>query len=373
MGERGTPLVGLFALALALVGCAEAGDAAASDPAPEAPADEPSTDEIAEPAASDDEEAIGDASVEEPEPEPEPKVDPAEVDANELGEVPVLMYHRLLDDPVGDYDITPEQFRAELEHLYELDYRPVRMVDVARGEIDVPAGTSPVVLTFDDATSEQFGLTDDGEVDPDTAIGILLDVAAEHDGFDPVASLYVITSSLFGGAGQDAELLTKLDELGMETGNHTRTLSDTSLGQLSAEQVQAEYAGAVEDTREHLPDAEVATTSLPLGVMPADPELAVEGEHDGTSYHHEAVLRVGAGPAPSPFSTEFDPAGVPRIRSSPAWDGGEPDYGSAFWLELLEQQDGRRYISDGDPDTIAFPEELADELDPAFEDRAEPY
>ena len=36
---------------------------------------------------------------------------------NEFGVVPVLMYHRLLPDGGGDYDLTPAEFRAELARL----------------------------------------------------------------------------------------------------------------------------------------------------------------------------------------------------------------------------------------------------------------
>jgi hypothetical protein len=88
-----------------------------------------------------------------------PAVDPAEVGANELGEVPVLMYHKVLDSGGSEYDLTPEQFRGELQYLYDTGYRPIRTIDLVRGEIDIPAGTSPVVLTFDDSTREQFSVT----------------------------------------------------------------------------------------------------------------------------------------------------------------------------------------------------------------------
>jgi len=63
---------------------------------------------------------------------------------------------------------------------------------------------------------------------------------------------------------------------------------------------------------------------------------------------------------------------APRVRSS-SWDGGEPDYGSGFWLDVLERHPERRYVSDGDPSQVSFPEQLRDQLDPSVEDRANPY
>src|SRR5262245_21711020 len=84
-----------------------------------------------------------------PAPAPAP-VDPAQVQANELGRIPVLMYHRVVGTPASVYDRTPDDFRAELERLARENYVPVTTADLAAGRIDIPAGTHPVVLTFDD-------------------------------------------------------------------------------------------------------------------------------------------------------------------------------------------------------------------------------
>lgn len=118
-----------------------------------------------------------------------PIVDPASVKANELGEVPVMMYHRLTATPKGEYDRTPADFRAELERLYASGYRPVLARDLVAGTMDVPAGTTPVVLTFDDGTISQYRLGPDGSVAPDTAVGILLEFAKGHPDFRPVATM----------------------------------------------------------------------------------------------------------------------------------------------------------------------------------------
>jgi hypothetical protein len=303
--------------------------------------------------------------------EPDPAVDPGEVGADELGLVPVIMYHRLRDDP-GDFDTTARQFRRELVWLFDNGYRPIRTVDLARGDIDIPAGTSPVVLTFDDSTREQAALTDDGRLEPDTSMGILVDVASRYDDVEPVASLYVITSSLFGGGDAGDRVLVDLHERGMEIGNHTHT--HPSLSSLDAAGVRRELARNVAEITDRIPDAEVATIALPLGIAPDDRSLLAQGRAAGTRYRNLGALLVGSNPAPSPFHDDFRPLAIPRIRSSPAWDGGEPDYGSRFWLRQLERSDGyRRYVSDGDPSVISFPADRLDELAPRFADRANPY
>jgi peptidoglycan/xylan/chitin deacetylase (PgdA/CDA1 family) len=313
-----------------------------------------------------------DAEVEEPD-EPEgPSVDPAEVGANELGQIPVLMYHRILPDGGGDYDNTPEEFREELRRLHEDGYVPIAAADLVSGHIDVPAGTTPVVLTFDDSTREQFDLDEDGEVVADTAVGIMLELADELDGFEPAGSFYVL-ESLFGSPPERGrELLAELADLGFEIGNHSA--SHDNLRDLDATGVQRSLAGGVANITEALPDYEVRTLSYPFGIRPQDPELAVAGEHEGVSYQHEAGLLVGSGPSPSPYDAEFDPMAVPRIRSQPHWSAGdEADYASGFWLTWFEDNPERRYVSDGDPETISFPEGEADLLAPGLEDRANPY
>ncbi len=366
--------IGWFAgpVVLALLVAACGGEDA--DPAPEeASADEAPEDEADEPDDVDEAEDASDVvDQDEPDEPTEPDVDPAEVDADELGHVPVLMYHRLLDDGGSEYDLTPEEFRGELEWLFDNGYSPIRTKDLVRGEFDVPAGRTPVVLTFDDSTGEQAQLIDDGELDPETAMGILVDVAEEYPEVEPVASLYVISSSLFGGTEAGPRIVEHLHDMGMEIGNHTH--NHPNLSQLSSDEVEDELATTVAEVTDIVPDAEVVTLSLPLGIFPDDRSLVAQGSSVAGDYVNEGVLLVGSDPAPSPFAEGFDPLAIPRIRSSPSWDGGEPDFGSAFWLEQLDAEGSyRRYVSDGDPDTISFPQERAEELDPAFEDRANPY
>jgi peptidoglycan/xylan/chitin deacetylase (PgdA/CDA1 family) len=364
-------IAAVAALALLLGACAGAGT---DDPASDA--GDPATGEAAEertPAADPDEPvAEDDGSIEAEETSHDPAEAAAEVGANELGQVPVLMYHRLLEDGGGDYDNTPEQFEAELRRLHDEGYVAVTTAELVDGLPDLPAGASPVVLTFDDSTREQFGVTEDGEVDPGTAVGILLALEDELDGFRATGSFYVL-GSLFG-AGEDRgrELLAALHELGFEIGNHTA--DHDNLGQLDAAGVQRALAGGVANITAAIPDAEVRTLSYPFGVRPQDPELLTGGEHDGVAYAHEAGLLVGSGPAPSPHDASFDPLAVPRIRSQPEpVDGDQPDFGSRYWLDVLADDPERRYVSDGDPDTVAFPEALGDALHPDARDRALPY
>jgi hypothetical protein len=361
----------VLALALLVAACSGGSDSSLAQ-------SEPETSEVGD---DTDPEADADTGAAEPdvedpaEPEEEsatpqePAVDPASVDANELGLVPVLMYHQLREDGGSIYDMSPEEFRADLTELFDNGYRPVSTAALVRREFDVPAGTTPVVLTFDDSVRSQAFLDDDGELHPDSSMGILVDVASDYDDVEPVASLYLITSSLFGGTADGPDIVRALHDAGMELGNHTTT--HPNLGRLGAAEVQDELSTAASMIQEIVPDAEVSTLSLPLGVFPEDRGLAASGSGADGAYEHDAVLLVGSNPAPSPFHVDFDPLALPRILT--LRDADELQ-GSAWWFEQLELgQSHQRYISDGNPATISFPQDRADQLDPAFEDRANPY
>jgi peptidoglycan/xylan/chitin deacetylase (PgdA/CDA1 family) len=289
------------------------------------------------------------------------------IGANELGWVPVLMYHRIVKHPTSVYDTTPAQFRRELLGLYRQGYRPIRAKDYVRGEIDVPAGKTPVVLTFDDSNASQFGLLSNGEVDPRTAVGILLSFAKRHPGFTPTGTFYVISSMFERGDGP--HLLAALASLGFELGDHT--FDHANLGTLDATGVQRAIVRGERMITDAVPEAKVWTLALPFGDFPRQRQLALRGAWDGQEYSYRGVFTVAGEPAQSPFSIRFDPLSIPRIESQP-WRG-EVDLGSGYWLRYLNQHRSRRYVSDGDPKTVSFPRIFAEAVAPEDRNRANPY
>jgi hypothetical protein len=289
------------------------------------------------------------ATGEKPAPAPAPAYSLA---PNEIGVVPVLMHHQLLADGGSEYDLTPTEFRRELDRLWREGYRPIRVSDLVEGTIGVPEGTTPVAMTFDDGTASQAALTEDGRIDPGTAVGIMLEFAKTHPGFEPAGTFYV-NREPFGAGERTAELMRKLVSFGFEFGNHTQ--DHANLGELDDDGVQQQLVLGNRVIRAQLPDAEITTMALPLGVLPQRPELAVSGAWDGEEYRFDAVLLVGAEPSPSPFATSFDPrgAGVPRIRSTP---DRSVENGSADWLDRLAREPERRYVADGDSQRITVPD-----------------
>lgn len=278
--------------------------------------------------------------------------------ANELGEVPVLMYHRITNQPSSVYDRTPQDFRAELERLVREGYTPVTATEYATGHIDIPAGRHPVVLTFDDGSTGQFTLDRSGQPAPDTAVRIIQDTAAAHPEFRPTATFFVFNPPFEDPGGRIT--LPWLQQHGYEVGNHT--LDHPNLGQVGSAEAQHEIAGMQRIITEALPGVPVRSLALPLGMHPDDEKLAADGSSDGVTYHHDAVFLVGSNPAPSPFDADFDRTEIPRVRSQAA-TGEEAQYGSTQWLDKLAAQPDRRYTSDGDPNRISAP--AADSTAPA--------
>jgi peptidoglycan/xylan/chitin deacetylase (PgdA/CDA1 family) len=268
---------------------------------------------------------------------------------NELGVVPVLMHHEIRPDRVGDYDQTPAELRAELQLLWRRGHVPVYASELADGELDLPRGKSPVVLTFDDSTVFQLELTSAGEPKPRTAVAILQEFARTHAGFPAKATFFLLREP-FGGRSDSAEHVRWLAEHGFELGNHSH--DHTPLATLSDAQVQHQLVAGAQVILDAVPDYQIRTLALPLGSMPQRAELAVRGRSGGRSYGPNAVFLVGAGPAPSPYSRDFDRTAIPRIRSSHMpWAAAE-DYTFAYWMRHLADHPEQRFVSDGDPAAI---------------------
>lgn len=296
-----------------------------------------------------------------------PPPDPARVKANELGVIPVLMHHRLVDKVESEFDMTPAWFRAELERLRHEGYYPVTTLQVAQRDLGhVPAGRSPVVLTFDDSTRGQLHYAG-SRIAKDSAVGILLDFAREHPDFPAVASFYLNKDPF--ALGDPHRVVGDLAGHGMEIGNHTY---DHVPLQLPAAKVQEQLGKLAAMVGAAVPGLAPRTLALPLGVEPSIPKLARAGRWQHTAYRNEAVLLVGAEPAHSPWHKSWNPAGVPRIRSS-SYGGGRGEFLMTWWLDQIKAGTVTRYVAAGNPGHVTFPKKYADRLAPAYRHLAVAY
>lgn len=272
---------------------------------------------------------------------------------NELGSIMSLEYHRI-GEPEGRWTRSPARLREDLERLWESGYRPIALDALVTGSIDLPSGTNPVVLTFDDSSPGQFRyLERDGrpEIDPDCAVGILDAFARLHGGFELTATFFVLPAAaepnrLFGQPEHELRKLRYLVSRGFELGNHT--LGHADLARYPEAVVRAQLAGAQGRRIEQIvPGYRLRALALPMGHYPAKLEWAIRGRAAGVSYQHDAILMVGGGPAPSPFSRRFDPYHLPRIQAVGA--------AVADWLHYFAQDPERGFASDGNPKTVTVP------------------
>ncbi|HEX3826692.1 MAG TPA: polysaccharide deacetylase family protein [Sporichthyaceae bacterium] len=296
--------------------------------------------------------------------------DPASVKANELGLIPVMMFHRLTENIQGDYDTTPAEFRRRLQTMFAAGYRPVRTIDLVNGKFDMPAGYTPAVMTFDDGYTEQFGMDAAGNVDPASAVGIMLDVCKQFPDCKPAGSLN-INKDPFGISDPAAQkaALAKLTSLGFEIGNHT--FNHDNLGKLADTAVEADFVQLQEMVTAAAPDLPVRTMALPFGVRPQDLSLLHTGSWNGQDYTFDGVLLVGANPAPSPFATAFNPLAIPRIRN--ATGHGDVDYAATYWMNYLTAHPEARYVTAGNPGHVTVPKSAAGKVAPAYRDRLITY
>jgi peptidoglycan/xylan/chitin deacetylase (PgdA/CDA1 family) len=177
----------------------------------------------------------------------------------------------------------------------------------------------------------------------------MFDFTRTHPGFVPAGTFYV-NRTPFGSDAAARRTLPWLTAHGFEIGNHTH--DHIPLRTLADDDVRREVATGATLIEDVLPGYDIRSLALPLGSMPHEAKLAVQGRWRGQTYGPYAVLLVGANPAPSPFAKTFDPLAIPRIRSSHAGWNGEEDFAFRYWMRQFERNPGTRYVSDGDPSRI---------------------
>ena len=282
-----------------------------------------------------------------------------ELRPNELGRIMILEYHQI-EEPESRWARTPENFRRDLERLREGGYRLVGLGDLLDGRIALPAGTSPVVITFDDSSPGQLRFVErDGkvEVDPNSAVGILEAFSRQHPEFGKTTTFYVLPGAkqphkLFGQPEYEKAKLEYLAGRGFEIGNHT--LWHANLSKYPEATVKTQIAQAQQWIHRHVPGYRLRTLALPMGAYPRDPSWAIRGSADGVSYQHDAILMVAGGAAPSPFSRRFDPYRLPRIQAL--------ESELSFWLRYFVQHPEERFVSDGDSQVVTIPRARRSEL-----------
>ena len=286
----------------------------------------------------------------------------AHIKPDEVGRIPILMYHAFganntfrghRYDTFG-LNIAPDTFRAQLDAMYKANWYPVNMRDVLSAHLDIPAGKTPVVLTFDDARGTQFKYLPDGTIDPNCAVGILMDFHAQHSDWPLRGTFYVLPKSKWNPApfwqpGLETKKLRFLVDQGFELANHST--SHRMMGHLDGATLTWEMAECQRYFQARIPNLTMNTMALPGGDAPRNHALwtrLLSGKDGGTTYNNRCILMAWGGPTYGWASKKFDPERVARIGVSPGYMEG--------WLKRLSAAKAHEYVSDGDPNTLAVPQ-----------------
>ena len=254
---------------------------------------------------------------------------------NTMGRIPVLEYH-VIANKETQFTITREHFRKDLELVYARGYRPITIAQMLDKDFSAgPAGMSPVVFVFDDASPSQFRYLEKNgalEIDPTSGLGIWLDFAKEHPDWRGKAVFCMLNGgasghNFFGDGpkweGQKTAWRHKkvkwLADNGFELCDHT--LWHMQLSKYPDAAVQEQIARNVLGIDSAVAGYKVRTMALPQGLWPKNRPLAWQGSWTNpktgktTSYKFDAVLEVSGGPTRSPYDPKFDGHSITRVEA----------------------------------------------------------
>lgn len=293
---------------------------------------------------------------------------------NELGKVPIMMYHGIREKTANStgtvggnvdkdgYNRTPEAFRKDLEYYYENGYEMIRLEDYINGKVTASYGKSPIIITFDDGNEDNIkvtGLDDNGNIiiDKDSAVGILEEFKKNHKDVTVTATFFV-NGGIFNQSEYNEKILKWMVENGYDIGNHTQTHLD--IKKSTPERVQKEIAYVYDELEKTIPNKYVKIIALPFGspYTKDNPnyQYVISTTYNDKTYNTEAALRVGWEPEVSCFDKNFDKTFLKRCR---AYDNNGKEFDIAMIFNMLKST---KYISDGNPDTIVIKETDKDKL-----------
>ena len=245
--------------------------------------------------------------------------------------VPILIYHRFLPD---HYEFSTNvkmrlgDFRAHLESLYTSDYTLISLSDWLTGNLYVPEGRRPLILTIDDLFfADQISLTEEGDPSLESGLGVLWHFYLEHPDFGFHVALFPnLGDKLFpGGESELAKVIAWCIEHDAIPYNHFYTHPRLDLTKPKWIPVEAErndiYLRELLSMaeREDLVSSLGNIIAIPYGIWPSskagiDAMLSyVSPEGVSLQAVLEADFAVRAKYLLPPFSPDFDPWHVPRI------------------------------------------------------------
>lgn len=282
---------------------------------------------------------------------------------NENGKIMILMYHKFAETQSDGWTRSFDNFRKDLQTLYDKNYYPINMTDYLNGYIDVPYGKTPVILTFDDGTAGQLSFERiDGKLVPkeNTAVSIYKKFSEEHSDFPMRGTFYIMSTNFFGSTGTLRQRLEYLVGQGFEIGNQTKNHYALQKA-TSAEKVIEEVGGLAKFVDELMPGYVINSFSIPGGSMTKNyKEQVYSGTYDGFKYENKGVvLLYGSSPELSPINKELNLKSLSRVRVA-GKDKVDKDFD--YWIKYFDEHPEEKFVSDGEPMTFVVNKEDSDKV-----------
>ncbi|MFH1826520.1 MAG: polysaccharide deacetylase family protein [bacterium] len=230
---------------------------------------------------------------------------------------PVLEYH-LIGRPEARWTRTPENFRKDLEWLYQNNYYPMNLKDILTNFKGLPKGKTPVVLTFDDSSSGQFRYLENGDIDPDCAAGIIKAFHKKHPKDWPLRATFFIVigtnnpdRNIFGQLEYREKKLKQLTDWGMEVASHTYW--HDQLSKVDEKFARYTLAKSVSELK-RLSGQKIVSLATPMGLYPKD-ESVFSGQYQKIKYDLKLVCEVAGGLQLYPSDPNFNPRHINRIQT----------------------------------------------------------
>ncbi|MCF0142460.1 MAG: polysaccharide deacetylase family protein, partial [Parasporobacterium sp.] len=175
-----------------------------------------------------------------------------------------------------------------------------------------------------------------------------------------VTATFFLNKKLFQDEENNAEIIQWMVDHGYDIGNHT--MNHPMLSSCTAQEINDEVGQIYDILEGIIPGRYVNIVALPYG-DPSDVkgdskfDRLFNCEYNGRKYTTKATLLCSWTREDSPFIKTFDNTYVKRIR---AYDHDGTDFD--IEMNFAQLNEGRRYISDGNPDTIVIRKEDKDYL-----------
>lgn len=232
------------------------------------------------------------------------------------------MYHSINTRP-NRFSVSPETFRSHLEKLHKAGFVTVPLKDVIERK-EYLARTKAIVLRFDDSRRDQcnYLIQEDGtpQLDPDCAVGIILDFYKRHPSFGKHACFCIIPTMCFQQPPYKKEKLLFLLNEGMELVNHG--WDHVSIVNATPEDIDNNFGKAMAYWDKLLGPlaSEIQTVAPPNGTQPVRPDTLTRlrcFSYKGVSYSQKGILYAGRkhqAITPHPASAAFDPYELPAFE-----------------------------------------------------------